>query len=87
MGEQANHTIGDATHITGALMRLGNGGICPEKENVGVYEAVVECTLLYHCEMGGRGVIVQEIRRAVAIEINCLHNICGDGRIHRVQSE
>ena len=52
------------------------------KAKVGMYEGIIEPSLLYGCEMWS--LKVHERKREEAVEMNCLRNICGLRRIDRV---
>ena len=52
---------------------------------MGLYEGIVESTLLYGSEVWGLN--VHERKRIEAVEMNCLRNICGLRKIDRVRNE
>ena len=49
---------------------------------VGMYEGIIEPSLLYGCEVWS--LKVRERKRMEAVEMNCFRNICGLRRIDRV---
>ena len=53
-----------------------------QEAKVGVYERIIEPSLLYGCE--GWMLKVHERKRMEAVEMNCLRNICGLRRIDGV---
>ena len=52
---------------------------------VGMYDAIVEPSLLYGSEVWVLN--VHERKRVQAVEMNCMRNICGIRRIERVRNE
>ena len=53
--------------------------------NVGMYDRIVEPTLLYGCEVWVLN--VQKHQRIDVVKMNCLHNVCEVRRIIRIRNE
>merc|ERR1712002_866144 len=82
MGEEVNHRIGEARRAWGALKDVWVKRYISREAKVGMYEGIIEPSLLYGCET--RVLNVQDRRRMEAVEMNCLRNICRLRRIDRV---
>ena len=76
-----NHRITEAKKAWGALKDMENEALSREAK-VGMYEGIIEPSLLYGCEMWPMN--VHERKRMEAVEMTCLRNICGLRRIDRV---
>ena len=70
MGDEVNHRMGRQGKAWEAL------------KDVGMYEGIIEPSLLHGCETWVLN--VHDRKRMEAVEINCLRNICGLRRIDRV---
>merc|ERR1712002_424994 len=82
IGEEVNHRIGEARRAWGALKDVWKKRHISREAKVGMYEGIIEPSLLYGCETWV--LKVQDRRRMEAGEMNCLRNICGHRRIDRV---
>ena len=82
MNEEVSHRIGEARKVAGALQELWKKRHVSREAKVGMYEGIVEPSLLYGCEAWVMN--VHERRRVEAVEMNCLRSICGVRRIERV---
>ena len=82
--EEVNHRIVEARKAWGALKELWKKGSISIGAKVGMYEGVVEPTLLYGSETWVLN--VGERKRIEAVEMNCLRNVCGVRRIDRVSN-
>merc|ERR1712002_564159 len=82
MGEEVNHRIGEARKAWGALKDVWKKRHIIRQAKVGMYEGIIEPSLLYGRETWV--LKVQDSRRMEAVEMNCLRNICGRRRIDRV---
>ena len=82
MGEEVNHRITEAKKAWGALKDVWKKRHISREAEVGMYEGIIEPSLLYGCEMWT--LKVRERKRIEAVEMNCLRNICGLRRIDRV---
>ena len=82
MGEEVNHRIGEARRAWGALKNVWKKRHISREAKVGMYEGIVEPSLLYGCETWVLN--VRDRRRMEAVEMNCLRNICRLRRIDRV---
>ena len=82
MGEEVNHRITEAKKAWGALKDLWKKRHISREAKVGMYEGIIEPSLLYGCEVWS--LKVRERKRMEAVEMNCLRNICGLRRIDRV---
>ena len=85
MNEEVNHRIGEAKKVAGGLQKLWKKRCVSREAKVGMYEGIVESSLLYGSEVWGLN--VHERKRIEAVEMNCLRNICGLRRIDRVRNE
>ena len=81
MGEEVNHRIGEARKAWGALKDVWKKRHISREEKVGMYEGIIEPSLLYGCEKWVLN--VHDRKRMEAVEMNCLRNICGLRRIDR----
>ena len=84
MGEEVNHRIGEARRAWGALKDVWKKRHISREAKVGMYEGIIEPSLLYGCETWALN--VQDRRRMEAVEMNCMRNICGLRRIDRVSN-
>jgi len=50
MNEEVSHSIGEARMVSGALQKLWKNLNMSMEAKVGMYEGIVEPTLLYGCE-------------------------------------
>ena len=82
MGEEVNHRITEAKKAWGALKDIWEKRHISREAKVGMYELIIESSLLYGCEVWT--LKVRERKRLEAVEMNCLRNICGLRRIDRV---
>ena len=82
MGEKVNHRIGEARKAWGALKDVWKKRHISREAKVGMYEGIIELSLLYGCETWVLN--VRDRERMEAVEMNCLRNICGLRRIDRV---
>ena len=82
MGEEVNHRITEAKKAWGALKDVWKKRHISREAKVGMYEGIIEPSLLYGCEVWS--LKVRERKRMEAVEMNCLRNICGLTRIDRV---
>ena len=82
MGEEVNHRIGEARKAWGALKDVWKKWHITREAKVGMYEGIIEPSLLYGCETWVLNVC--DRKRMEAVEMNCLRNICGLRRIDRV---
>merc|ERR1712002_286773 len=82
MDEEVNHRIGEARRAWGALKDVWKKRYISREAKVGIYEGIIEPSLLYGCEtwvLNG-----QDGGRMEAVEMNCMGNICGLRRIDKV---
>ena len=84
MGEEVNHRIGEARRAWGALKDVWKKRHISREAKVGMYEGIIEPSLLYGCETWVLN--VHDRRRMEAVEMNCMRNICGLRRIDRVSN-
>merc|ERR1711921_35785 len=82
MDEEVNHRIGEARRAWGALKDVWKKRHISREAKVGMYEGIIEPSLLYGCETWALN--VKDRKRREAVEMNCLRNICGRRRIDRV---
>merc|ERR1712105_304859 len=82
MNEEVSHRIGEARKVSGALQKLWKNRNMSMEAKVGMYEGIVEPTLLYGCEAWTLN--VHERRKVEAVEMNYLRNICGVRRMDRI---
>ena len=82
MGEEVNHRIGEARKAWGALKDVWKKRHISREAKVGMYEGIIEPSLMYGCEAWVLN--VRDRKRMEAVEMNCLRNICGIRRIDRV---
>ena len=82
MGEEVNHRITEAKKAWGALKDVSKKRHISQEAKVGMYEGIIEPSLLYGCEVWT--LKVRERKRIEAVEMNCLRNICGLRIIDRV---
>ena len=75
MGEEVNHRITEAKKAWVALKDVRKKRHISREEKVGMYEGIIEPSLLYGCEVWSLKVC--ERKRMEAVEMNCLRNICG----------
>ena len=66
----------------GALKDVWKKRHTSKNAKVGIYEGLIEPSLLYGCETWILN--MRDMRGMEAVEINCLRNICRLGRIDRV---
>ena len=84
MEEEVNHRITEARKAWGALKDVWKKRHISNEAKVGMYEGIIEPTLLYGCETW---VMKKRDRKRIeAVEMNCLRNICGVRRIDRVSN-
>ena len=83
--EEINHRIIEARKAAGALQGIWKKRALSTEAKVGMYEAIVEPSLLYGSEVWVLN--VHERKRVQAVEMNCMRNICGVRRIERVRNE
>ena len=82
MGDKVNHRITEAQKAWGALKDVWKKRHISREAKVGMYEGIIEPSLLYGCEVWS--LKVRERKRMEVVEINCLRNICGLRRTDRV---
>ena len=82
MGEEVNHRITEAKKAWGALNDVWKKRHMSRETKVGMYEEIIDPSLLYGC--GVWPLKVRERKRMEAVEMNCLRNICGLRRTDRV---
>merc|ERR1712002_295278 len=82
MGEEVNHRIGEARRAWGALKDVWKKRHISREAKVGMYEGIIEPSLLYGCEIWALN--KKDRKRMEAVEMNCLRNICGRRRIDKV---
>ena len=82
MNEEVSHRIGEARKVSGALQKLWKNRNMSMEAKVGMYEGIVEPTLLYGCEAWTLN--VHERRKVEAVEMSCLRSICGVRRMDRI---
>ena len=83
--EEINHRITEARRAAGALSAVWKTRRLSREAKVGMYDAIVEPSLLYGSEVWVMN--VSERKRVQAAEMNCLRNICSVRRIDRVRNE
>merc|ERR1712002_507535 len=76
--------IGEAWRAWGVLKDVWKMRHISREAKVGMYDGIIEPSLLYGCETWV--LKVQDRRRMKAVEMNCLRNICGLRRIDRVRN-
>ena len=84
MSEEVRHRIGEARKSAGALNDLWKKRHVSREAKVGMYEGIVEPSLLYGCEAWVMN--VHERKRVEAVEMNCLRSICGLRRTDRISN-
>jgi len=84
MNEEVRHRIGEARKASGALQKLWKNRRMSNEAKVGMYEGIVEPSLLYGCEAWVMN--VHERRKVEAVEMSCLRSICGVRRIDRISN-
>ena len=84
MGEDLNHRITEAKKTWGALKDVWKKRHISREAKVGMYEGIIEPSLLHGCEMWT--LKVRERKRMEEVDMKCLRNICGL-RIDRVPNE
>ncbi|MEL7302024.1 MAG: reverse transcriptase family protein, partial [Pseudomonadota bacterium] len=82
MNDEVSHRIGEARKVSGALQKLWKNRRMSMEAKVGMYEGIIEPTLLYGCEAWVLN--VHERRKVEAVEMSCLRSICGVRRIDRI---
>ena len=82
MGEEVNHKITESKKAWGALKDVWKKRHISRETKVGMYEGIIEPSLLYGCEVWT--LKVRERERMEAVDMNCLRNSCGLRRIDRV---
>merc|ERR1712237_163966 len=76
MNEEVSHRIGEARKVSGAFQKLWKNRNISVEAKVGMYEGIVEPTLLYGCEAWMLN--VHERKKVEAVEMSCLRSIYGD---------
>jgi len=84
MNEEVRHRIGEARKASGALQKLWKNRRMSNEAKVGMYEGIVEPSLLYGCEAWVMN--VHERRKVEAVEMRCLRSICRVRRIDRISN-
>ena len=84
MEEEVNHRITEARKAWGAMKDVWKKRHISREAKVGMYEGIIEPTLLYGCEVWMMK--TRDRKRMEAVEMNCLRNICGIRRIDRVSN-
>ena len=84
MGEEVNQRITDVKKAWGTLKDGWKKRHISREAKVGMYEGIIEPSLLYGCEVWSPK--VHERKRMEAVEMNRLRNICGLIRIDRVSN-
>ncbi|MEL7520935.1 MAG: reverse transcriptase family protein, partial [Cyanobacteria bacterium J06553_1] len=82
MNDEVSHRIGEARKVSGALQKLWKNRRMSMEAKVGMYEGIIEPTLMYGCEAWVMN--VHERRKVEAVEMSCLRSICGVRRIDRI---
>ena len=82
MGEEVNRRIVEARKAWGELKDVWKKRHISREAKVGMYEGIIEPSLLYGCETWVLN--VRDRKRMEAVEMNGLRNICGLRRIDRV---
>ena len=76
-----NHKKTEAKKAWGAFKDVWKKRHISRKAKVGMYEGIIEPSLLYGCEVWT--LKVSERKSKEAVEMNCLRNICSPRRIDR----
>ena len=85
MHEEISHRITEARKAAGALGSLWKRRNISREAKVGMFEGIVEPSLMYGSEVW---VLNKSERKKIeAVEMNCLRSICGVRRIDRVRNE
>ena len=82
MVEEVSHRIGEARKVSGALQKLWKKRHIAQQAKIGMYEGIVEPSLMYGCEAWVLN--VRERRKVESVESDSLRRICGVGRLDRV---
>jgi len=85
MSEEVIHRIGEANKVSGGLQKLWKKRSVSVEAKVGMYEGIVEPSLMYGSEVWNLN--VHERKRVEAVEMNCLRSICSVRRIDRVRND
>ena len=84
MKEDMYHRITEARKAWGAMKDVWKKQHISREAKVGMYEGIIEPSLLYGCEVWVMK--ARDRKRMEAVEMNCLRNICGLRRIDRVSN-
>ena len=84
MKEEVSHRIGEARRVAGCVQKIWKRSGVSMEAKVGMYERIVEPTLLYGSEVWMLN--TNERKKVEAVENNCLRSICGVRRIERVRN-
>ncbi|WP_289490223.1 hypothetical protein, partial [Klebsiella pneumoniae] len=83
--EEESHRTGVARKNAGALKSLWRRWNASREAKVGMFEGIVEPSLMYGSEVW---VLNKNERKKVeAVEMDCLRSICGVRRIDRIRNE
>lgn len=85
MNAEMNHRMGEARKAAGALQKVWKRRHVSREAKVGMYEGIIEPSLLYGSEVWVLN--TQERRRVEAVEMNCLRSISGVRRIDCIRNE
>ena len=84
MHEEVNHRINDARKTAGALKCLWRRRSMSVEAKCGMFEGIVEPCLMYGSETWVLN--KREQKKVMAVENDCLRNICGVRRVDRVRN-
>ena len=84
MNEETSHRIGEARKASGALQCLWKNRHMSVRVNMGMYDGIVEASLLYACETWVTN--VHKRKKVDAVEMSCLQSICGVRRVDRIHN-
>ena len=84
VSEELNHRIVEARKTWGALKDVWKKRNISVDAKVGMYEGIVEPTLVYGSETWVLN--VRDRKRLEAVEMNCLRDVCGVRRVERVSN-
>ena len=84
MEDEVNHRIAEARKAWGSLKDIWKKRHISREAKVGMFEGIIEPSLLYGSEVWVMK--TRDRKRIEAVEMNCLRNICGLRRIDRVSN-
>ena len=85
LSEEINHRMAEARRNAGALKSLWKRRNVSREAKVGMFEGIVEPSLLYGSEVWVLN--KSEQRKVEAVEMDCLRSICNVRRIDRIRNE